>query len=314
MKDGQSAVALRSGDLGSDEHRSADIDTLLRGSHLAGKSSLPLGWDGLVVEQRLAPPIERQEEVLDKHYVLLWRGVPTITERRYGRGRFTRLIKRPGTLSLGGAGPLPAVRPHSPYDVIACVLDPAILSQVAEEAGSSVSNGLYEHLGVCDQALASLIELSAREAEEGGLHGKLYGDSLAYAIVARFNRLARTEGCLKPAASTLPKHRLRRVLDKIESEYDRDLGLSELARESGYSRAHFLRMFQTTTGTTPHRHLREIRLAKARELLLAGARSITEVALACGFSSHAHLTHLFRQRYGTTPSEFRRENSTQIQG
>ncbi|MGV6873242.1 helix-turn-helix domain-containing protein [Pseudochelatococcus sp. B33] len=286
--------------------RCGDIDTLLRGSDLVGRSSIALGWKGLVVEQRRAPPTLRAEEMLNRHYILLWRGHPTITEREYKRGRFTRVVKQPGTLSVGPAGHLPAVRSPSRYDVIAGVIDPSVAGKLAQEEEVGPPQPLYEHLGVEDYALARLIDLAAREADEDGVHGQLYGESLAVAIMARFNSISRKRSIPTSAIAALPKTRLQRVLDKIESEYHRELGLEELARESGYSRAHFLRMFRAATGTTPHHHLLTTRLEKAHGQLVAGASSITEVALSCGFSSHGHLTRLFRQRYGITPSDVRR--------
>jgi AraC family transcriptional regulator len=285
--------------------QAAQIDNLLRGSRLAGPSSLSLDWDGLILEPRVSPPLERAETRIDHHYVLLWRGAPIITEREYVSGRFMRLVKPPGSLSLGLAGRLPAVRPGSAFDVVACVLDPAVVDRVCEEADRAAGVTLQEHVAFTDPEFASLVELAAAECAAGGLHGKLYRDSLTYAIMARFNRLARTEVVDKPTGSPLPKHRLARVLDKIRSDYDRDLSLAELAAESGYSRAHFLRMFSAATGRSPHRYLQEVRLERARERLRAKAASITDVAHSCGFSSHAHLTRLFHRRYGLTPSAYR---------
>jgi AraC family transcriptional regulator len=85
-----------------------------------------------------------------------------------------------------------------------------------------------------------------------------------------------------------------------------DLSLDALARESGYSRAHFLRMFRAATGNTPHRYLKELRLEFARDRLATSADPIAEIALSAGFSSQSHLTTLFHARFGVTPAEFRR--------
>jgi AraC-like DNA-binding protein len=53
-------------------------------------------------------------------------------------------------------------------------------------------------------------------------------------------------------ASALPSHILRRVLERMNSEFSEDLSLADLAAESGYSRAHFLQMFRASTGQAPH--------------------------------------------------------------
>jgi AraC family transcriptional regulator len=162
-------------------------------------------------------------------------------------------------------------------------------------------------MGVSDPALAKLLELCADEGENHGRTGRLYGDSLAHALICRFMRLAQMRSSGVERAVPLPKVRLRRVLDRIHTDFAEDLGLDDLATTSGYSRAHFLRMFRAATGMTPHGYLREVRLENARRLLAAaGAASIAEIALACGFSSHSHLTRQFSERFGVTPSAFRR--------
>jgi len=49
-----------------------------------------------------------------------------------------------------------------------------------------------------------------------------------------------------------------------------------------------------------------LRIERARELLSNPALSLTDIALDCGFSSHSHMTRVFRQFLGVTPSEYRR--------
>ena len=86
-----------------------------------------------------------------------------------------------------------------------------------------------------------------------------------------------------------------------------NIDLAILAAESGYSRSHFLRMFRAATGQSPHRYLLELRLAEAQALIASGSMPLIDIAFACGFSSHAHLTTAFRSRFGVTPSTYRRD-------
>jgi AraC-like DNA-binding protein len=81
--------------------------------------------------------------------------------------------------------------------------------------------------------------------------------------------------------------------------------LKLLAAESGYSRTHFYRMFKAAMGQTPHRYLRELRLKRAQSLLAGRSFSLMDIALACGFSSHAHFSTAFHSRYGLSPSAYR---------
>ncbi|MFJ7797274.1 helix-turn-helix domain-containing protein [Pseudomonas sp. NPDC096950] len=282
------------------------IDVLIRGSSLNGKSSLELGWEGLTLERRNAEPQFRVEETLDQHYGLLWCGLPTVANRAYRNNRFTRVVKQPGTLSLGIAGNLPAVDARSPYDVIAFLISPQVADQVTQESEWGNRASLHEHLGITDKPLTCLIQLAAQETLEGGASGRLYGESIALAIIARFVMVASQKGLRTREQTALPGHLLRRVLDKIGSEYSEDLGLAEMAIESGYSRSHFLRMFRAATGRTPHAYLLQVRLERVRHELLNSRATLAEIANATGFSSHSHMTRAFHTRYGVLPSVFRR--------
>lgn len=75
------------------------------------------------------------------------------------------------------------------------------------------------------------------------------------------------------------------------------------------SEFHFARMFRQSEGMAPHQYVLKRRLAKADEMLRCGTLSITDIALACGFSSASHLSHRFKRAFGITPSALRRSLS-----
>ena len=108
----------------------------------------------------------------------------------------------------------------------------------------------------------------------------------------------------------LPHAILRRVKNYMEEHLQNKLSLDELAHETDYSRAHFLRMFRAATGKTPHQYLTERRIERAKSMLLEAKKiSLIDVAARCGFSSQSHLTRVFRKHVGVTPGEFmRRQN------
>jgi AraC family transcriptional regulator len=68
----------------------------------------------------------------------------------------------------------------------------------------------------------------------------------------------------------------------------------------------FARRFRATTGHPPYRYVLRRRVERAAALLRATDTSISEVALATGFSSQSHFTSAFKQPIGTTPSAYRR--------
>jgi AraC family transcriptional regulator len=99
----------------------------------------------------------------------------------------------------------------------------------------------------------------------------------------------------------------RRLLDFIEAHLTEEIGLGQLAEEAGLSPYHFSKAFKTSLGVPPWRYVTERRIHRAKELLLDGCRSITEIAHDLGFSSHSHFTDVFRKTTGRAPSRFRRD-------
>jgi AraC family transcriptional regulator len=92
--------------------------------------------------------------------------------------------------------------------------------------------------------------------EAGNPTRKVYAETIAEALALRFLHLGSTvEIEAAPKISALPGNTLARVKELIESSLDQNLTLEALAEAAGYSRAHFLRMFRESTGTTPHRYV-----------------------------------------------------------
>ena len=99
----------------------------------------------------------------------------------------------------------------------------------------------------------------------------------------------------------------RRVLDYIEAHLTEEIDLDQLAQKAGHSPNHFSKAFKISLGVPPWRYVTERRIHRAKELLLNGSSSITEIAHDLGFSSHSHFTDVFRKATGKPPSHFRRD-------
>jgi AraC family transcriptional regulator len=100
---------------------------------------------------------------------------------------------------------------------------------------------------------------------------------------------------------------IARVVDYVEAGIDQDLRLSSLADVAAMSTYHFARSFRETVGMSPHAYVLSRRVVRARAMLGRTDNSLAEIALACGFSSQAHLTTAFRRGLGVTPGGYRRE-------
>jgi AraC family transcriptional regulator len=99
--------------------------------------------------------------------------------------------------------------------------------------------------------------------------------------------------------------RLRRVTDHVEARLDSKITVQELARLAELSTAHFARAFRQATGEAPHHFILTRRVARVRELLRDPTLDLTTVAVRAGFSSHAHMTSVFRRLTGVAPAAYR---------
>ena len=81
--------------------------------------------------------------------------------------------------------------------------------------------------------------------------------------------------------------------------------LEDLARQTHRSSVHFSKIFKSVTSQTPVEFLQSLRLQRARLMLSCDARTISEIALECGFSTPSYFSSCFLDKYGTTPSAYR---------
>jgi transcriptional regulator GlxA family with amidase domain len=95
--------------------------------------------------------------------------------------------------------------------------------------------------------------------------------------------------------------RLSQVIREMEQNIEDPISPSILAREVGMSTRQLERLFRRYLNRSPKRYYMELRLSKARNLLMQTDMSIINVALACGFTSPSHFSKCYRAHYGTTP-------------
>jgi AraC-like DNA-binding protein len=86
----------------------------------------------------------------------------------------------------------------------------------------------------------------------------------------------------------------------IRKNCTRAMRTEDLAREMGVHKSHLVRAFSKAVGMAPQTYMRQVRVAKARELIFEGS-PISEVALLLDFSDQAHLTREFKKVYGVPP-------------
>jgi AraC-like DNA-binding protein len=102
-----------------------------------------------------------------------------------------------------------------------------------------------------------------------------------------------------------PERHLLRAKDLADARYAEPLGVDDLARAAGLSRAHFSREFRRAFGEPPHAYLLTRRLERAAALLRGTDRSVSDICFAVGLRSVGSFTTSFTRTYGLSPTAYR---------
>ena len=101
--------------------------------------------------------------------------------------------------------------------------------------------------------------------------------------------------------------RMQRVLDHIDRHLDDDLDLGALSGVAAFSKFHFHRQFTATFGLSAHHYVQLARMKRASyRLAYRDAQSVTDIAMEAGYDAPDAFARAFRQRFGQSPSSFRR--------
>jgi len=99
---------------------------------------------------------------------------------------------------------------------------------------------------------------------------------------------------------------LIRVAHLMEQHIEKPLSLEAIAKSSGLSRRQIERLFKRDLNCVPKRYYLQMRLRRARELLLQTAMPIMDITAACGFQSTPHFSKCYRNHFGHPPSAERK--------
>jgi transcriptional regulator GlxA family with amidase domain len=106
--------------------------------------------------------------------------------------------------------------------------------------------------------------------------------------------------------------KLSQVIQMMENHIEEPISPSILARDVGMSTRQLERLFRRYLNRSPKRYYMELRLQKARNLLMQTDMSVINVALACGFASPSHFSKCYRAHYDTTPYRERGSQGTRL--
>src|SRR6516165_549137 len=274
----------------------------------AAASSDRLGWVGLEAAcYRDAPASELSPPAITHHRLVLFIRPPEELDLRYEG------VKRHRPPPAGAISLLPAGAPSrwcssGRRDWLHIYLEAGLVARVAAEAFDldparltvPPLDGLdLPHLRAAMGAVGA--ELTA-----GGVGGGLASESLANVLAVHLIRhLLAPRRPARGRDGTLPRGRLRAVVEYIEEYLDAGPSLEQMAAVVRLSPYHFARQFKAATGLPPHQYVILRRVERAKHFLQGGTGlSLAEVAACAGFSDQSQSCHHFKRALGVTPGQF----------
>lgn len=135
----------------------------------------------------------------------------------------------------------------------------------------------------------------------GDIADKIYCHSVLYQI---YGEIAKSD--LSTYVSGKHKAQLQQISEYMNQNlHDSHLSISSLSRMCNISEVHFRRLFSQVYHTSPIKFLTDLRLRKAKELLISNSLTIAEVAEKCGFQNAYYFSKVFKANLNMTPSQYR---------
>ncbi len=217
----------------------------------------------------------------------------------------TSAILQPGSLSIIEAGVIHANHPCAPgrRQLRSLYLEETFFADLARKFD------LPGHRPpmMRSQVVTDPVLWQTMAALHAALMANEDGFALETAVMSVFHQLLTGCGAMQPLGRRSPGDnglRLQRITTYLHEHLEEQVSLDLLAGIADCSVVHLIRLFRAQVGTTPHEYLTQIRLERARQLIIAGL-SLADAAFKSGFADQSHLTRNFRQRYGLPPGAYR---------
>jgi len=279
---------------------------LRRPEHRIDRASDRLGWKSLYVSRQWEQPYEESFAAVRDHLIILHLDGPVEVERQLGRAKLKRRIAPGGQFILPGGIDF-WVRLCRPLTSVHLYIRDFLVRDVAAEIfkGDPAHAEIVPCLGELDPVIEDLARAANHAMAGDDPASSLMADFLSRALAARL--LTRGNARVQTATSpTLTQTQQARVQNYIRAHLAHPIGLADLAAIAGTTQTSFARGFKRATGTSPYRFVTQERINQARRLLTDTSISITDIALACGFSHQEHLTRIFHRETGATPAAYRK--------
>jgi AraC family transcriptional regulator len=284
-------------------------------NHLIAHSP-DFGWCSLYAAIFEEAPLQTTESTVRDPFLIYHLARPTeVTRKIAGSARERSLIGPRGITITPGSATTQWQHSGRP-EILQVYLRHSTYSTVVSEMYGCETAGaqILPRLGVQDPMLEQLCLAIAKALRDGRVREGLYTDTLAQMIAVHLaaHHSSRSQSARLPSTDAIAGWKMRRLMDYIEENLDRDLTLKTMAAEVSLNSLYLPRVFKKALGQTPHQYVLRRRVERARQLLSNTDMPIVDVALATGFSSQSHLSNWFLRLIGVSPAAFRCHHSSSL--
>jgi AraC-like DNA-binding protein len=109
-----------------------------------------------------------------------------------------------------------------------------------------------------------------------------------------------------PQGIIMHRMSVNKALEYLNEHYGEKISVNDLATAANCSISHFSRIFKEETGFSPSDYIMQVRLDYAKRMLRADEKTVTQIALDCGFNSSSYFSQCFTRTYQISPSDFKK--------
>lgn len=180
--------------------------------------------------------------------------------------------------------------------------DGSILKKLIDKKIFQLSEPVF-HIGLHDNIFALFDSiLKATESEKAGYQPYISG--ALHHLLGQLYMLVKQQSIpLDDQAEAI----INKAKILLRNSIDADLSISEVARELGVSYSWFRKTFKTYTGIAPGQYLQQLRIERAKFLLLNQSKSVKSIAYDLNFTSAFHFSAVFKAKTGLSPVQYQKK-------
>jgi AraC-like DNA-binding protein len=200
-----------------------------------------------------------------------------------------------------------------PFLSLVLQIDPVLVRRVsADILGRRTTTFAKPAHGPAEQAFVTPLDISLMgaimrfmRATDNGADRRVLAPVYLQEIVYRVLQAEQYTRLLEVAASEVATNPVSDVISYVRENMSAPMTVADLAERVSLSPSAFSHLFRDVTGKSPYQFVKEMRLNRARELLLEAEQSVTQISRTVGYASTSHFINEFRDRFGATPRAYR---------